>query len=97
MASISSWPSVYAYQAATYRTIRWPGQTKGQTLPSSADDRVGWSSVPSVLRLNTQPNSIPANLVTRPWKDLGHPARRYIQFDQYMGVAPFAQNLNALA
>ncbi len=98
MASISSnWPSVDAYQTPTHRTIRWPGQSTGQTLPDYADDRVGWASVPSAVRMTTQPNAISANAVTRPWKDLGHPARQYIKFDQIMGVAPFGQNLNALA
>jgi len=38
----SSWPSVYLYQAASYRTIRWPGQTQGQTLPAS----IGTAAVP---------------------------------------------------
>jgi len=69
----------------------------GQALPASVDDRVGWANTPSVMRLNTQPNAISATLVSRPWKDLGHPARQYMRFDQFMGVAPFGQNLNALA
>ena len=98
MAAISSsWPSVYLYQAASYRTIRWPGQTQGQTLPASVDDRVGWTNTPSATRSNTPPNAISASLVTRPWKDIGHPARQYMLFDQFIGVAPFGQNLNALA
>ncbi len=98
VASISSnWPSVYAYQTPTYRTIRWPGQSAGQTLPAYADDRVGWASVPSAVRTTTQPNAIYAKVVTRPWKELSHPSRPYIQFDQLMGVAPFGHNLHALA
>ncbi len=90
-------PPWYHFRAMEYRTLRWPGEILAQAFPAAGDDRAGWVNTPSIYRLNTQPGDIPAILLTRPWKDLGHPLRTYAEHDLRNGVSPFGWNLDVWA
>lgn len=83
--------SSHSFRMMSYRSLRFPGSTSAQAVPSIMDQRYGYYHVNTA---KPQPGTHNAVLGLRPFVDRGNPVLVYAQHQVNAGVGPFKSGLN---
>ncbi len=81
----------YSFRMMPFRTLRFPGSERASAVPTSMDQRYGYTQSPATIPQYSTNNAI---LGLRPFIDRGNPALVYAQQQVNAGVGPFKQSLN---